>query len=165
MTDTLVNLASPEKLFIGGDWTNSSGSDGIEIISPATEEKVGRVAKATTADMDRAVAVARDAFDNGPWPRMTGPERAVYLRRIAGEMAKRSDDFARAWSMQVGMPYSQSSMTAPFMGGYYTYAADLAERGFEEVRPALTGGHAIVVREPVGVVAAVMPWNAPLATL
>ena len=115
MTDTLVNLASPEKLFIGGDWTNSSGSDGIEIISPATEEKVGRVAKATTADMDRAVAVARDAFDNGPWPRMTGPERAVYLRRIAGEMAKRSDDFARAWSMQVGMPYSQSSMTAPFL--------------------------------------------------
>ena len=165
MTDTLVNLASPEKLFIGGGWTNSSGSDGIEIISPATEEKVGRVAKATTADMDRAVAVARDAFDNGPWPRMTGPERAVYLRRIAGEMAKRSDDFARAWSMQVGMPYSQSSMTAPFMGGYYTYAADLAEQGFEEVRPALAGGHAIVVHEPVGVVAAVVPWNAPLATL
>ena len=165
MTDTLVNLASPEKLFIGGGWTNSSGFDGIEIISPATEEKVGRVAKATTADMDRAVAVARDAFDNGPWPRMTGPERAVYLRRIAGEMAKRSDDFARAWSMQVGMPYSQSSMTAPFMGGYYTYAADLAEKGFEEVRPALAGGHAIVVHEPVGVVAAVVPWNAPLATL
>lgn len=165
MTDTLLNLASPEKLFIGGGWANSTGSDGIEIISPATEEKVGRVAKATTADMDRAVAAARHAFDHGPWPRMSGPERAIYLRGIAEEMGKRADDFARAWSLQVGMPYSQSSQTAPFMGGYYSYFADLADKGFEEVRQPLMGGHAIVTREPVGVVAAVVPWNAPLATL
>lgn len=165
MTDTLLNLASPEKLFIGGGWSSSSGDDGIEIFSPSTEEKVGRVAKATTADMDRAVAAAREAFDNGPWPRMSGPERAVYLRRIADEMAKRSDDFARAWSLQVGMPFAQSSAVAPFMNGYYSYFASLADQGFEEVRPALAGGHAIITREPVGVVAAVVPWNAPLATL
>jgi acyl-CoA reductase-like NAD-dependent aldehyde dehydrogenase len=165
MTDTLLNLASPEKLFIGGDWSNSSGSDGIDIVSPATEETIGRVAKATTQDMDRAVAAARHAFDHGPWPRMSGPERAVYLRRIAEEMAKRSDDFARAWSLQVGMPYSQSAGTAPFMGGYYTYFASLADQGFEEVRKSLTGDNVIVIREPVGVVAAIVPWNAPLATL
>lgn len=166
MTDTLLNLATPEKLFIGGQWSASSGSDLIAIHSPSTEELVGRVAQATVDDMDRAIAVARDAFDNGPWPRMTGAERAPYLRRIAEEMAKRADDFARAWSLQVGMPYSQSSAAAPFMGGYYTYFADLAEqRGFEEVRPTLTGTNAIIVREPVGVVAAVVPWNAPLATL
>jgi acyl-CoA reductase-like NAD-dependent aldehyde dehydrogenase len=165
MTDTLVNLASPEKLFIGGDWSSSSGTDAIDIISPSTEETVGRVAKATTADMDRAVAAARDAFDNGPWPRLSGPERAAVLRRIADEMAKRSDDFARAWSLQVGMPFTQSSATAPYMGGYFTYYADLAEKGFEEVRTPLMGGHAVVVREPVGVVVAVVPWNAPLATL
>ncbi|MET0246456.1 MAG: aldehyde dehydrogenase [Sphingomonas sp.] len=161
----LANLASPEKLFIGGEWSSSDGTGGIDIISPATEVLVGRVAKATTADMDRAVAAARRAFDHGPWPRMSGPERAVYLRRIADEMAKRADDFARAWSLQVGMPYSQSSATAPFMGGYYTYFADQAEKGFEEVRPSILGGHAVVVREPVGVVAAIVPWNAPLATL
>lgn len=165
MTDSLLNLASPEKLFIGGGWSSSSGSEGIEIISPSTEEKVGRVAKATTADMDRAVAAARHAFDDGPWPRMSGPERAAYLRRIAEEMGKRADDFARAWSLQVGMPYSQSSQTAPFMNGYFTYFADLAEQGFEEVRQPMMGGHAIVVREPIGVVAAIVPWNAPLATL
>ncbi|WP_313807666.1 aldehyde dehydrogenase [Sphingobium sp.] len=165
MTDTLLHLASPEKLFIGGGWSSSSGSDGIEIISPSTEEKIGRVAKATTADMDRAVAAARDAFDNGPWPRMSGAERAAYLRRIAEEMAKRADDFAHAWTLQVGMPYTQSSQTAPYMAGYYTYFADLAEQGFEEVRQSMMGGHAIIAREPVGVVAAVVPWNAPLATL
>lgn len=165
MTDSLVNLSSPEKLFIGGDWSNSSDNGGIDIISPSTEETVGRVAKATPADMDRAVAAARHAFDHGPWPRMTGAERAPYLRRIADEMAKRSDDFARAWALQVGMPYGQAAHTAPAMGGYFTYYANVAENGFEEVRQPLEGGHAIIVREPVGVVVAIVPWNAPLATL
>jgi acyl-CoA reductase-like NAD-dependent aldehyde dehydrogenase len=165
MTDTLVNLVSPEKLFIGGDWTSSAGQDGIDIISPATEETIGRVARASQADMDRAVAAARHAFDHGPWPRMSGAERAPYLRRIAEEMGKRADDFARAWSLQVGMPYTQSSQTSPYMGGYFSYYAGLAEQSFEEVRQPIMGGHAIVVREPVGVVVAVVPWNAPLATL
>ncbi|ARR56680.1 aldehyde dehydrogenase [Rhizorhabdus wittichii DC-6] len=165
MTDTLLNLSNPEKLFIGGDWAASSDADGIEIVSPSTEEVVGRVGKAGRADMDRVVAVARHAFDHGPWPRMIGAERAAVLRRIAGEMGKRADDFARAWSLQVGMPYAQSSMTAPYMAAYLTYFADLAEKGFEEVRQPMMGGHCIVVHEPVGVVAAVVPWNAPLATL
>ena len=165
MTDTLLNLSNPEKLFVGGQWSASSDGGGIEIVSPATEEVVGRVGKATTADMDRVVAVARHAFDHGPWPRTSGAERAALLRRIAGEMQKRADDFARAWSLQVGIPYAQSSMSAPYMGGYFTYFADLADKGFEDVRQPLMGGHCIVVREPVGVVAAVVPWNAPLPTL
>jgi aldehyde dehydrogenase (NAD+) len=165
MTDTLVNLAAPESLFIGGEWTRSSTDEGIDIISPSTEETIGRVAAGGTADMDRAVAMARSAFDNGPWPRMSGPERAVFLRRIANEMTKRADDFARAWSLQVGIPYAQTSATAPFMSGYFNYYADLADQGFEEVRRAMTGEHAIIAREAVGVVVAVVPWNAPLATL
>src|SRR6218665_3673270 len=166
MVDTIVNLASPEKLFIGGDWSSSSGDSGIDIVSPSSEETVGRVAMATAADMDRAVAAARQAFDHGPWPRMTGAERAPYLRRIVEEMAKRSEDFARAFSLQVGMPYAHSVGMAPFLGGYFSYYADLAEQNWqEEVRTPLQGGHAVIVREPVGVVVAVVPWNAPLPTL
>ena len=134
MTDALLNLTNPDKLFIGGDWSSSSGSNAIEIVSPSTEETIGRVVHATSADMDRAVATARDALDNGPWPRMAGAERAPYLRRIAEEMAKRADDFARAWTLQVGMPYTQSSGAAPHMGGYYSYYADLAEQGFDRAR-------------------------------
>lgn len=163
MTDTLLNLADPEKLFIGGDWIDTPGR--VAVVSPASEMHVAQVAMASFDDMDRAVAAARDAFDHGPWPRLSGRERATYLRRIAEEMGKRADDFARAWSLQVGMPYSQSSATAPFMGGYYTFFAGLAEQGFEEVRPSALGGYGVVVREPVGVVAAIVPWNAPLATL
>ena len=165
MTDMLVNLANPEKLFIGGDWALSSGEGGIDIVSPSTEQIVGRVARATTADMDRAVAAARHAFDHGPWPQTSGPERAAVLRRIADEVLKRADDFARAWSLQIGIPYAQSSQSAPYFAGYFTYYANLAEQGFEEVRPSMLGGHCIVVREPAGVVVAIAPWNAPLATM
>lgn len=159
----MLHLSAPEKLFIGGAWT--AADDRITIISPASEEIVGCVGKAGFADMDKAVAAARRAFDQGPWPRLSGPERAVYLHRIAAEMARRADDFARAWSCQVGMPFTQTAATAPFMGGYFSYYAGLAEQGFEDVRVSALGGHAIVVREPVGVVVAVVPWNAPLATL
>jgi acyl-CoA reductase-like NAD-dependent aldehyde dehydrogenase len=165
MAATVCNLAEPDKLFIGGAWAGSSQGGSLDLVSPSTEELVGRVALAGMADMDRAVAAARQAFDHGPWPRLSGPERAVYLRRIAGEMDRRADDFARAWSLQVGMPYSQTSATAPYMGGYFGYYATLAERGFEEVRKTLSGDDCVVVREPVGVVAAIVPWNAPLATL
>ncbi|MEI4509414.1 aldehyde dehydrogenase [Sphingopyxis sp. CCNWLW253] len=165
MAASLLNLASPDRLFIGGEWALPTGGEPIAIISPSSEELIGHVAGATTADMDRALAAARHAFDNGPWPRMSGAERAPYIRRIAEEMGKRADDFARAWSLQVGMPYAQTTMTAPYMGGYFNYYADLAEQGFEEVRPSMTGEHAIVVREAVGVVVAIVPWNAPLATL
>lgn len=165
MAVSLLHLASPDRLFIGGQWEAPAGGEPFAIISPSSEELVGHVARATTLDMDRAVAAARDAFDNGPWPRMSGAERAPYLRRIAEEMSKRADDFARAWSLQVGMPYGQAAMTAPYMGGYFSFYADLADQGFEEIRPSITEGKAIVVREPVGVVVAIVPWNAPLATL
>jgi len=164
MTASLVNLASPEKLFIGGSWAPSSGAQ-IDIISPATEERLGAVGKASEADMDRAVAAARHAFDHGPWPRMTGPERAVVLRRIADAMTARADDFARAWSLQVGIPYAHSGQMAGYFSGYFTYYAALAEQGFEEVRQAAQGGACMVVREPVGVTVAIAPWNAPLATM
>jgi aldehyde dehydrogenase (NAD+) len=165
MTDSLLNLSHPDKLFIGGDWSAPSDGGGIEIVSPSTEEVVGRVGKATTADMDRAVAAARHAFDHGPWSRSSGADRAAVLRRIAEELIKRGDDFARAWSLQVGMPYAQSSQAAPYFGAYFTYYAGLAEQGFEEVRQPMMGGHCIVAREPAGVVVAIAPWNAPLATM
>lgn len=165
MTDTLVNLSNPDKLFVGGEWSPAAESGHFDLVSPSTEEVIGQVARAGEADVDRAVAAARRAFDNGPWPRTSGQERAAVLRRIAEEMLKRADDFARAWSLQVGIPYGHSRHMAGFFTGYFTYYADLAEQGFEEVRQPAQGGSCVVVREPVGVSACIAPWNAPLATL
>ena len=165
MPQALVNLSAPDKLYIGGAWRAPSGAPPLAIRSPATEEVIGEVAQATEADVDQAVLAARRAFDDGPWPRMIGPERAVYLRRIADALTERGDDFARAWSLQVGIPYTHSGQMAGYFRGYFDFYAALADKGFEDVRPAAAGGSCIVVREPVGVTVAVVPWNAPLATM
>lgn len=165
MNSDLAMLSDPQKLFIGGSWTAPASGASIDIISPSTEACVGSVAEATSADVDRAVAAARHAFDQGPWPRMTGAERAAKLRAVAERLAARSEDFARAWALQVGMPFVHASASAPYMRGYFDYYAGLAEQGFEELRSPAQGGSCVVAREPVGVVAAIVPWNAPLATM
>jgi acyl-CoA reductase-like NAD-dependent aldehyde dehydrogenase len=160
-----ATLAHPDKLFIGGEWATPATGARIDIISPSTEEIVGSVAEASQADVDRAVAAARHAFDHGPWPRMSGPERAAKLREIADRLAARASDFARAWSLQVGIPFAQIEPMAAYFRGYFDYFAGLADQGFEEIRTPAQGGSCVVVREPVGVTAAIVPWNAPLATM
>ena len=100
----------------------------IEIICPNTERVVAQVAEAVEADMDHAVAAARKAFDDGPWPHMRATERAVILHRFAHALKKREAAFAEAWTLQVG----GLTRMAPFMvaGGAAVFesAADLAER-------------------------------------
>jgi len=165
MTDALANFSRPDSLFIGGDWTKPASDARFDLISPSTEERLGSVAAASRADVDRAVAAARNAFDHGPWPRMTGPERAAKLREIADRLGERAGDFARAWSLQVGVPFTLTQAMAGYFRGYFDYFASLADQGFEEVRSPAQGGACMVVREPVGVSVCIAPWNAPLATM
>ena len=160
-----ATLAHPDKLFIGGEWAAPATAARIDIISPSTEEIAGSVAEASQADVDRAVAAARHAFDHGPWPRMSGPERAAKLREIADRLAARASDFARVWSLQVGIPFAQIEPISVYFRGYFDYFAGLADQGIEEIRTPAQGGSCVVVREPVGVTAAILPWNAPLATM
>ena len=164
MTDTLVHLSHPQSLFIGGAWLQPADGARLDLTSPATEDVFGQVGLAGSKDVDLAVAAARHAFDHGPWPHMSGPERAEVLRRIAAAMVPRAEDFAWAWTMQMGMPLARAQASAAGAKGYFEYYAELAEQGFEELRQPAMGGHCIVVREPVGVVAAVVPWNAPLSS-
>ena len=72
-----------DRLFIGGEWVSPSGTGTIDVINPTTEEVMGRVPDSTEADVDKAVAIARDAFDNGPWPRMSPAERAEILTKVS----------------------------------------------------------------------------------
>lgn len=164
MTDT-ATLAHPDKLYIAGSWEKPATDRRIVIISPSSEAQVGHVAEASEADVDRAVAAARKAFDHGPWPRMSGKERAAKLRQIADRFAVRAQDFAHVWSLQMGIPRAHSRATADGFRGYFDYYAGLAEQEFEEVRTSAHGGAAIIVREPVGVAVCIAPWNAPLATM
>jgi acyl-CoA reductase-like NAD-dependent aldehyde dehydrogenase len=116
--------------------------------------------------IDRAVAEARDAFDNGPWPRMAPAERAAYLRKVAELITQRLDDIANAWTLQVGAPIMLTKKLVGQNATLFSYYADLIERyPFVDDRKRDDGGKVKVVKEPVGVCAAITPWNAPMVLL
>ncbi|WP_309082969.1 aldehyde dehydrogenase [Chelativorans sp.] len=157
---------APEKFFIGGEWVQPLSNKMLEVVSPVTEEVVLSYPEASQADMDRAVAAAREAFDNGPWPRMSPAERAGYLRKVAELLAERLDDIAHAWTLQVGAPIMLTKKLVGQNPTLFNYYADLAESyPFVDDRQRDDGGKVKVVREPVGVCAAITPWNAPLVLL
>ncbi|GAB2750365.1 aldehyde dehydrogenase [Streptomyces bullii] len=157
-----TELVEHGQLFIGGKLTDPLGRDVIEVVSPHTEEVIGRVPHATAADVDRAVAVARRAFDEGPWPRTSLDERIEIVTRIKDGVAARHDEIARVISAENGSPYSWSVL-AQALGAVMVWdaAITVARRfPYEERRDGVLG-RILVRREPVGVVAAVVPWNVP----
>ena len=153
-----------DRLFIGGDWVAPEGTDTISVISPGTEEVVARVPDGTEADIDKAVAMARRAFDHGPWPRMSPAERGEVLRKVAAQVTAEMGDMADIITREMGAPITFSNMgqvLAPTM--IFNYYADLAGTyAFDEVRDGLLNPKVLVTKEPVGVVGAIAPWNVPL---
>ncbi|ABW12386.1 aldehyde dehydrogenase [Parafrankia sp. EAN1pec] len=152
-----------EQLFVGGTWVAPSADRFIEVISPHTEEPVGRVAAAGTADVDRAVAAARQAFDEGAWPHTDPAERVEAIRRLVTLYGKHRDELAELITTELGAPISfarraQVALPGAMMSALTDIAADYRWR---ENRPGTYGQDIILRKEPVGVVAAVVPWNMP----
>ena len=153
------------RFFIDGEWRAPLGSERLDLVSPITEQSILTVPGGSEADMADAVAAARKAFDHGPWPRMAPSERGEILRRMGAAVAARAPLLSRVWTAQVGATVGFTSMFTGIIPAYYHYYADLAATfAFEDVRTTFQG-HARVVREPVGVCALVLPWNAPLILL
>ncbi|MCC6646119.1 MAG: aldehyde dehydrogenase [Polyangiaceae bacterium] len=152
-----------DRLYIGGALVAPAGTGVIEVRSPATEELVGRVPDGTPADIDRAVAAARRAFDEGPWPRMSPGERGDVLARLNDALGPRVEELATVQSLEVGSPIT-FSMSAGVSAAtmIVSYYAELARTFvFDELRDGLLG-QTWVLREPCGVAAAIVPWNVPL---
>ena len=159
-----AQIQHPDRLFIDGQWAAPSTKGTFDVLNCATEELFLQVAEAQEADMAKAVAAARNAFDNGPWPRMSHGERATFLARIGAELLERADDNAVVWSSESGVTARIAKGGSAAIAGIYTYYAGLAETfKFEEERTPGPGSgkFGMIVREPVGVVAAIIPWNAP----
>jgi aldehyde dehydrogenase (NAD+) len=167
MTLPAVELAQPERLYIGGRWVAPRSDRRITVISPHTEEPCITVAEAGEADVDAAVAAARRAFDSGPWPRLSHAERADALRRLSAAIEPRLPELSRAWVDQIGA----LAFVAPFVIGggkfWLDYYANLARDFDWEVERKLNDGpgRGLVVREAVGVVAAIAPWNNPFGIM
>jgi aldehyde dehydrogenase (NAD+) len=156
-------MKSYDRLYIGGEWVEPSSSSTIDVVSPTTEEIVGRVPEAQNADVDRAVAAAKDAFEHGPWPRMTPAERATVLSKAAEAIRNDMQGIAELISGEMGSPVSWgllAQVLAPTMILDY-YAGLGSTFQFDTVKDGLLGP-VLVAKEPVGVVAAITPWNVPL---
>lgn len=153
-----------DTLFIGGEWVAPATSERFEITSASTEEVIGSVPAAAEADVDRAVAAARRAFDDPRgWSTWAPSDRADAIERLANELESRAAEMARRVSMQNGMPIA---IATGLEGGFplvvLRYFADLARKTeWETEQPHLMGGTTRVRREPIGVVGAVSPWNYP----
>lgn len=161
-----MSLVNYENLYIGGRWQPPSSAQQITARSACTEEELGTVPLCTPDDIDTAVAAAREPFKTPKgWPQWPAADRAAAMTRLAEALSSRGPEMARRVSMQNGMPISTSGLTeASFPSVLLHYYAGLANSlDVEERRPALFGGTSLVVREPVGVVAAIVPWNAPQA--
>ena len=163
-TATPIRLKSYDKLFIGGSWVEPSSDAVIDVISPISEEVIASVPEAREADVDRAVAAARKAFDEGPWPRMTPAERAEILVRVGDEVKKRIPAMAEAFTLELGGPAAISTLFHQNAVDMWDDAATFHERFVFEEERTWKDGRGKVVREPIGVVAVVVPWNGPVAT-
>ena len=165
MSTTIAHsVRSFDQLMIGGQWVTPSSDRLIEVASPISEEIVATVPAAQEADVDAAVAAARLAFDEGPWPRMSLEERGAALMRVADELQARYDELVETWIVEMGAPRIISESFHSTGVDNWRMAARLHERvQLEEVRNWWETT-VRVVKEPVGVVAAIIPWNGPVAT-
>ena len=154
---------APGMLFIGGAWRDASDGGRTDILNPATGQKITDVASATTADVDSAVAAARAAFDSGVWSGLSSRERARILQRAYVLMRERTEELAHAESANVGKPITFARIVdVNNAAELYEYYASLGHHLDGSVREITGSTHAYVKREPLGVVAAVTPFNFPL---
>lgn len=153
-----------DTFFIGGEWVAPASDRRFTLVNASTGEEFGSAPEAAEADVDAAVAAARKAFEASGWSDASPAARAQVMQRFAAAIAARSDAIARTVSAQNGMPISLSSLLeSQFAAGVVQYYAQVAEGlGAPDVRPSQMGRETLVERSPLGVVAAIVPWNFPV---
>ena len=150
-----------DELLIDGEWRKPSSSVRIPVVSPATGEVIGEAPDADAEDVDAAVRAARRSFDEGGWRSLPVEERAAVLERALGLLEPRLDEIGRLVVAEMGLPISIAGMQIPGALAVGRYFLDVARGApLSEVRQTMYGP-AAVVKEPVGVVASIAPWNGP----
>jgi len=151
-----------KQLFINGEWRDAAGGKTIEVVNPATEEVIAEVASADRADLDAAVASARAAL-NGPWSKLSARERGKLVWKIGETLLDKADEIARLETLHNGKPIFESrQIEVPAAAECFQYYAGWADKIHGETVPVKGNYLTYTLREPVGVVAAIVPWNFPL---
>ena len=150
-------MSARQQIYVGGNWVDSAGDGSIDVVNPSNEEVIGSVPDGVGADVDVAVAAAREAFPG--WAATPLEERLGYIEKLAGQLGARSEEIGELISREVGMPGKMAVMIQAGLpaGTTASVPATAREFPFEE-----TLGRSLVTREPVGVVGCITPWNYPL---
>lgn len=155
-----------DKLYIDGQWVRPGKGGSFATVDPSSELVIAHVAAATAEDVDLAVKAARRAFDEGPWPQMTGLQRATVLRRIAAGIRERQETLAELEVRDNGKPLPEALWDIGDTAGCFDFYADLAEDldGHREQSISLADERftSVARKEPVGVAGAIIPWNFPM---
>jgi acyl-CoA reductase-like NAD-dependent aldehyde dehydrogenase len=150
------------QLFIDNEWKDASGGKTIDVVNPATEEVIASVASADRSDVDLAVAAARAALD-GPWGKLSARDRGRLIWRLGEKLMERADEIARLETLHNGKPiFEARHIEVPASAECFQYFAGWADKIHGETIPVRGNFLAYTLREPVGVVAAIVPWNFPL---
>ena len=158
---SFVSRVQP-KHFINGEWTLSEGEETFEVIDPSTEELLGTLASGNEKDINRAVQAARKAFEAASWAATTPYERTNTLLRLAALLEVHAEELAAIQSLETGMPYSGSVWVTRSMGDVLRYYAGWTTKMYGRTYPTAPGVSTYTLREPLGVVGAIIPWNGPI---
>ena len=151
-----------KKLLIANEWRDAASGQVMDVINPATEEVIATVPVAGAADVDAAVQAARAAF-NGPWGSMSARERGRLVSRLADRLMEKADDVARLETLHNGKPIFESRhIEIPAAAECLEYYAGWADKVTGETIPVKGNYLTYTLREPLGVVAAIVAWNFPL---
>jgi phenylacetaldehyde dehydrogenase len=167
--DVEAFVAAPRQLFINGQWCDAASGKTFKTPNPATGETLGTIAEGDAEDIDRAVRAARQAFDNGPWGRMTPSERGRIIWRIGDLILEHTDELAQLESLDNGKPFAVAQAAdVPLAADLFHYMAGWATKiegnSINISVPYMPGAnfHSYTLREPLGVVGQIIPWNFPL---
>ena len=153
----------PGKLFINGRWVDSVSGKAFDTLNPATEKVITSVAEGDSADIDLAVAAAREAFENGPWKKTDARDRGRILLKIAGLIERNKDELALLDTLDNGKPINETTNAdIPLVIDCFLYYAGWADKIHGETIPVRGDFFNYTLREPVGVVGQIIPWNFPL---
>ncbi len=157
------SLSRPLRMFIGGEWVEAASGRTFDSIDPYTGQAWAQVPEGGAGDVDRAVAAARVAFDEGPWPRLPGVERARIMRRLARRIEEHAEELAVVEVRDNGKLLREMSGQAALLPEFYDYFAGAADKiGGQVLDSSKSNFFVYQLPEPVGVVGAITPWNSPL---
>ncbi|HTO87828.1 MAG TPA: aldehyde dehydrogenase family protein [Thermoanaerobaculia bacterium] len=162
-TETAPALNLRTDLFIGGQFVTSASGRRFATVNPATGETLGQVAEAGREDLDRAVEAARNAFETGPWASMKPRQRGKILIRAAERLQSRAEEFGRVETLDNGKPiFEASKIDMPAAAECLAYFGESADKLYGDTHAGRPDAMLLTLREPIGVIAAITPWNFPL---